>query len=362
MTPVYRIRFNFRETGRMGDLSGFATVTFLLTGALPCVTAAPNALKGLKSVIEGIFTEPRKLAVVVVCASIVVIAIFMWLVHVIAGCVRKRRLRKTDRRGTFPQPLSSDISVSELEDAQMTTKVASPTPSRSNPSSCTSLKSPFDDAVNTFNIRIPARPPSPRLSKGASRGQIPGSGRCSPRSQGQDNSWWTTPCLPSSHLLLKGEHAEASENHRSVAVGEQNPSSDTALIACQGGPRRAHPNVYWVSQGSQESRGRYHSNSSHGGQQRGTGPSVHFRDVGTDKLTHTIAYPSKCVQSPSKRIPQDYVAGVSVTQHQHAVSRNPTDTKRQHVRRVNLPNRYHGASLTLPVNGRPPPYNAISEG
>lgn len=236
--------------------------------------------------------------------------------------------------GVPPQPLSNDASLSELEAA---TKVPSPTPS-SNPTSCTSLKSPLDDDVTTFNVGLPThRKPYRR------------------HSQGQDSSRRDVPCLPSLNISLDGGRLPASERCESLAAEEHNPSSDAALIACQGGLRRARPSVHWLSQGCPEGRGRYHTNSTRRGQQWGTP----LRDVEAVVLSHTITYPSKCVQSPSEQIPQNCVKEVSVVHGQDAVSRNPTDRNR----RVNLPNRYCRPSHpTLPVDDRLPLHAAKPEG
>lgn len=331
-------------------------MSLVLLGSFPCVAATSNTLNRLKSVLEGIISEPRKLAIVVVCASVVVIAILIWLIHGIAGCVRKRKLRKMGGHpGVPPPPLSNDASLSELEAA---TKVPSPTPS-SNPTSCTSLKSPLDDDVTTFNVGLPTRVSSHKLSKRTSRSsQTPD---CKPYrrcSQGQDSSRRDVPCLPSLNISLDGGRLPASERRGSLTADEQNqqnPSSDAALIACQDGLRRARPSVHWVSQGCPEGRGRHHTNSTRRGQQWGTP----LRDVEAVVLSHTITYPSKCVHSPSEQIPQNCVKEVSVMQGQDAVSRNPTDRNR----RVNLPNRYCRASHpTLPVDDRLPLHAAKPEG
>lgn len=254
----------------------------------------------------------------------VVIAVLIWLIHVIAGCVRKRRLRRRGgRQGIPPQPPSNDASLSELGAAS---KVPSPTPS-SNPTSCASLKSPLDDDVTTFNVGLPTRVTSHKSSKRTSRAsQTPDRKPYRRRSHGQDNSQRDVPHLPFLNMSLDGGRLPASERRGSLTADEQIPFlSDAALIACQGGLRRARPSVHWVSQGYPEGGGRYHTNSTRRGQQRGTP----LRDVEAVVLSHTITYPSKCVQSPSEQIPQNCVKEV--------------------------PNRYCRASRpTLPVDDRLP--------
>ncbi|KAI6103804.1 hypothetical protein EDD16DRAFT_1640611 [Pisolithus croceorrhizus] len=336
------------------SLSHLWWMSLILLGSFPCVAATSNALNKLKSVIEGIISEPRKLAIVVVCASVVVIAILIWLILTIARYMRKRRLRKSDgRRRVSPQSPSNDASISELEAARATTKVLSPTPS-SNPPSRTSLKLPPGDTVATFNVGLPARLPSPQLSKRTSRAsQIPDREPYRRPSRGRDNRRREVSYLPSLNIPLEGRRLPSSERRGPLAADEQNPSSDAALIACQGGPRRARPSVHWVSQGRSESRGRHRSNSTHRGQQSP------IRDVEAVVLSHPITYPSKRVRSHSEQRPQDRVAGVSVMHRQAAVSRSLTDRNRQHANRVKLPDRYRRPSHpTLPLDDRLPLYAA----
>ncbi|KAI5986430.1 hypothetical protein F5J12DRAFT_973730 [Pisolithus orientalis] len=329
----------------------------ILLSVVPCVIATSNASRSFKSVIEGIITEPRKLAVVVVCASVVVIAILMWLVHIIAGCVRKRRFRKTGGQPTSPQLLSNDISVSELGTSERATKVPSLTPSTSNPPSRASLKSPINDAVNTFNTGIPAHLPSPKSSRRTSHSQTPAHERRRRHPQGQDHGWRAVSHSPSSHRSSKGGQFEASEHYGSLVANEQNPSSGGPRYARQGSRRHACPSVSWVSQGCPEGHDKHHSNSSHRGQQHGTP----LRDMETVVLTHTITYPSKYAQSPSKQIPQEHIAGSSIMHRQGAVSQNPSDTEQQrYTNRVDLPS-HHDASPMVLVNDRPPPYSARSK-
>ncbi|KAI5999049.1 hypothetical protein EDD15DRAFT_128777 [Pisolithus albus] len=208
-------------------LSHLWWMSLVLLGSFPCVAATSKALTRLKSILEGIISEPRKLAIVVVCASVVVIAVLIWLIHIIAGCVRKRRLRKRDgRQGVPPQPPSNDASLSELEAA---TKVPSPTPS-SNPTSCASLKSPLDD-VTTFNVGLPTRLTSHKLSKGTSRAsQTPD--RKPYRRRSQDNSRQDVPHLPFLNISLDRGRLPDSERRGSLTADEQIPSSGVSWCQC----------------------------------------------------------------------------------------------------------------------------------
>lgn len=160
----------------------------------------------------------------------VVIAVLIWLIHVIAGCVRKRRLRRRGgRQGIPPQPPSNDASLSELGAAS---KVPSPTPS-SNPTSCASLKSPLDDDVTTFNVGLPTRVTSHKSSKRTSRAsQTPDRKPYRRRSHGQDNSQRDVPHLPFLNMSLDGGRLPASERRGSLTADEQIPSPGASWCQC----------------------------------------------------------------------------------------------------------------------------------